>query len=237
MKRTWKVYFVLGLLWGNTSDSLYGSSESSSLSSDASRPVRTDTVPGPRLCIRVYNLAEVPPATLHRAITEAHRIYQQAGIDTKWVKCTADDKKATETKECEQPKGPLMLSVKIWFGREKAIPVGEDVLFGVAEPYDQGGLEAALFYRHIDTFAKSGSASPSLVLAHAMTHEVGHLLLWSKSHSPKGVMKANLSRGDLQSIEQGKLAFSAEEAESMKANLLRRHKHYQVMVTSDGPVP
>ena len=50
-------------------------------------------------------------------------------------------------------------------------------------------------------------------------------------------MKASWFQGDLKVIEQGKLAFSLQEAESMKANLLARQKHYQVIVASDGSVP
>jgi hypothetical protein len=129
-----------------------------------------------------------------------------------------------------------MLNVKISFRREKTRSTTEDTRFGVAEPYDRGGVEAILYYQHIDTFASSGSASRSLVLAHALAHEVGHLLLWSNSHSPGGIMKASWNRSDLMAIEQGKLAFSFEEAQRMKANLSRRQMQYQLIMASDGSV-
>jgi len=127
-----------------------------------------------------------------------------------------------------------MLNVKISFSREETRSTTEDTRFGVAEPYGRGGVEAILYYQQIDTFARSGLASRSLALAHALAHEVGHLLLWSKSHSPGGIMKAQWSRSGLKAIEQGKLAFSLEEAQSMKANLLRRQMHYQLIMASDG---
>jgi hypothetical protein len=212
------------------------SSESLRLGQNHLRPISAGNVTSPRLCIRVYNVAEVPPATLRRAIKEADRVFQQAGIEVGWAECLSDNKNAAKTQGCEQPTGPLMLSVRILFDPEKARPVAQDAFFGAAEPYDRGGVEATLFYEHIDTFARSGGASPSVVLGHALAHEVGHLLLWTKSHSSRGVMKASRSKQDLQAIEQGKLVFSPEEAESMKANLFRRQKHYEMIMTSGGSV-
>ena len=55
--------------------------------------------------------------------------------------------------------GPLILDVKIVFRAEKTGVAAKDPLFGVAQPYDQGGVQVLLYYQHIDTFARSGSAS------------------------------------------------------------------------------
>jgi hypothetical protein len=236
MKEVWRGLFVLAVLLGDTSESILGSPANWTLSQDGLLGLRTENVSSPRLCIRIYDLAEIPTASLSRALKEADRLFQQAGIEIQWVECAGRTRNAAKAKECDQPVGPLRLNVKISFSRGNTGPIAEDTLFGMAEPYDRGGVEATLYYDHIDTFARSGSASQSLVLAHALAHEVGHLLLWSKSHSLGGIMKASWARRDLKTIEQGKLAFSLEEAQSLKANLLRRQMHYQLIMASDGSV-
>jgi hypothetical protein len=116
------------------------------------------------LCIRVYDRAKVPTATLGWAIKEADRVFQQARIEMQWAEGTGEGTNGTRAKECEQPAGPLMLSIKILFGPDKARPVAaEEAFFVIAEPYGRGGVEAALFYQHIDSFAKAETASQSLV--------------------------------------------------------------------------
>ena len=75
------------------------------------------------------------------------------------------------------------------------------------------------------------------ILGHAMAHETGHLLLWSKSHSSTGIMKASWSREDLREIAMGHLAFTFQEAEVMRGNAKARAKqeHYMNRLGATSP--
>ena len=237
MKRMLKALLAFGLLWGNTGDSLFGSPENSTLSHDGFRGVTAVVNTGvwPKNSPSYLQSGRrVPPATLDRAIREADRIFQAAGVEMEWIKCGVDNQNAAKAQECEEPAGPLALNLRIALRHDQGSSRVEDTFFGVAQPYQDGGVHATLFYQHIDSFATAGSASRSLVLAHTMAHETGHLLLWSNSHSPTGIMQASWRRADLKAIEQGQLAFSPSEAESMRANLLARQKQFQLLIASDA---
>ena len=235
MKRMLKALLAFGLVWGSTEYSLFGSPENSSLSHDGFRRTTAvgEAASGPGIRIRIYNLAAVSQATLDRAIKEADRIFRAAGVDMEWIECGVDNQNTATAQECQKPAGPLALNLRITLRYHQANRGVEDTFFGVAQPYQDGGVQAALFYQHIDSFAKAGTASRSLLLAHAIAHEIGHLLLWSKSHSSTGIMQASWRQADLKAIEQGQLAFSPSEAESMRANLLARQKHYQLITASE----
>ena len=58
-----------------------------------------------------------------------------------------------------------------------------------------------------------------IVLAHAMAHEIGHLLL-PYGHSATGLMRANWDNADLRHALTGQLNFTIQQAESIRARLL-----------------
>jgi hypothetical protein len=60
------------------------------------------------------------------------------------------------------------------------------------------------------------------LLAHAVAHEIGHVLLQQDAHSPTGLMRALWDRNDLQAMMAGQLGFTREESERVRAELLRR---------------
>jgi hypothetical protein len=61
--------------------------------------------------------------------------------------------------------------------------------------------------------------STGLVLACAIAHELGHLLLPMRGHSAAGLMRACWSRDEFQRAEQGQLKFSADEIVGIRAGL------------------
>ena len=225
-----RVLVVIGVLLGAGENFLLGLQGTSSLSIDGSGPMDLDATV--RISIRVFNLAKVRPATVNRAITESDMIFRKAGVQIKWVECA--NQNTANLPDCDEPAGPLALNLRV-APRPDPMAAGiKETLFGVAEPYENEGVHATLFYEHIDSFARAGLVPPDLVLAHAMAHELGHLLLWSKSHSPRGIMQASWRKEDLKSIEQGRLAFSSEEVKIMRANLLARQKWYEVIVAANS---
>lgn len=61
------------------------------------------------------------------------------------------------------------------------------------------------------------------ILGHGMAHEIGHVLLDQASHSPTGLMRARWDREDFQDMVGGELVFTSEEAERVRAEVMRRN--------------
>jgi len=181
------------------------------------------------LTIRVRNAAEVSSGTLNRAIREAEGIFGQAGIPAKWLECGSTG----TAPECQGLPGPMNIDLRIVVRTEAGSQGAVDSLFGLATPYEDGGVNAAVFYQHAQNFAKGGAASVAQILGHAMAHETGHLLLWSKSHSSIGIMKASWSRPDLRDIAMGHLAFTFQEAETIKGNIKTRARQQEYLTRSN----
>jgi hypothetical protein len=59
-------------------------------------------------------------------------------------------------------------------------------------------------------------------LGHGVAHEIGHLLLNSSAHSPFGLMRGKWDSKDLQRAARGDLLFMAEQAWTMRTEVLRR---------------
>jgi hypothetical protein len=81
-----------------------------------------------------------------------------------------------------------------------------------------GTRVAVIPYPRVLKLARSGSATPGLVLGHVIAHELGHLLLQRASHSAAGLMQATL---DLQLAQQGRLLFTPAEGQAIRAAIAR----------------
>jgi hypothetical protein len=66
---------------------------------------------------------------------------------------------------------------------------------------------------------------PSHTLGYAIAHEFGHLLLNMEGHSESGVMRGHWTHRDLQQIASGRLSFTPEQAEAIRAEVARRGHH------------
>ena len=85
-------------------------------------------------------------------------------------------------------------------------------VMGAALRTEQGTRLAYVFPRQVEAQADHFGASRTLVLACAIAHEIGHLLLPTSRHSDLGLMRASWDRDDFGRAERGQLRFSNEEA-------------------------
>jgi hypothetical protein len=147
----------------------------------------------------------------------------------KWLECGPG---MDPILDCQEPPSPTHIALRVVLRTEAQNPESADNLFGLALPYEEGGIRATVFYQHLQEFAAGGTACLAQVLGHAMAHEIGHLLLWSKSHDQSGVMKEGWSREDLREIARGHLTFTPQQAEVMKANLMVRLRQEEYLRNS-----
>jgi hypothetical protein len=93
---------------------------------------------------------------------------------------------------------------------------------GYALPDALTGVNAAVFYDRIERLHKSADIDLSTLLGHAMAHEIGHVLLGAREHSPRGIMKARWSQSDFWPPEVRFMAFSDLQRQQVQHRLMGR---------------
>ena len=163
--------------------------------------------------LSLFNDARVPSNIVNSAEETASRIFAQSGIELHWLPCGREEESVEEQRACIQTRFPEHLHVHI----VNSNPRLKGSVFGISYFSADGiGSQADVFYTKIASFHSVSSVEPGTLLGHAMTHELGHLLLGSNSHSLTGLMCANWRTKDLIHMEQGGLLFSEEQSRKMK---------------------
>jgi len=156
----------------------------------------------PSIAVVAYNQAGVADDTLARAKTEIARIYGEAGVDVIWMDPAAAEPGSTFT---------IRLLIR------RAVSVPESVMGSVAgDTHETGGL-ASVFYDRVLRSAHERRQDVAGVLAYAMAHEMGHLLLPFPAHAASGIMRSAWDGDDLRHIANGSLRFSALQAAAIRA--------------------
>lgn len=181
--------------------------------------------PEEELCIRIYDFSHVPQKTLFWATAQTDRIFEKVGIRVVWEHPSADSPEAhwldfgnfSPARSHSDPRPCLIL---------RLMPPPPVALFpgalGFAIPFGQSGIHAELFWNRIKTEAQQMSVDPQMVLAYAMAHEIGHVLLHSSGHSRAGIMQGRWDQGAWRMVSFGLLAFLPEQATKMRANCQMR---------------
>jgi len=175
------------------------------------------------ITVRVYNYAGVSRGTLARAEEEASTIFREAGIETRWQDCPTSHAEEEAFPTCAQLLGPAGVDVRILPRSMAARLRSPRERLGLALP-SQGGFASSawVFFHRVEELAKSRIASPSQVLACALAHEIGHLLLGPNQHSSVGIMRAHLGRDELKRASQGQLLFTLPQCQLMRAEVMVR---------------
>jgi hypothetical protein len=81
------------------------------------------------------------------------------------------------------------------------------------------GTHAVVLNRQVDKTAADRGLSKDLILGYVMAHELGHLVLGENSHG-QGIMTGTFDRRAFELAEKGKLVFTPQQAEQMRARIL-----------------
>jgi hypothetical protein len=155
-----------------------------------------------------------------RAQVEMTRIYEEAGVQIAWT-----------TDGAPTAGYPLLTLVILCRELTDELTVDTTALGAAVGTRDYRGRVAYVFYDRVDDIAQtylnlSGELGTNdlnvvIVLAHAMAHEIGHLLL-PHGHSPTGLMQAEWDAMDLRLAANRQLNFTSEQAELIRGQLLAR---------------
>jgi hypothetical protein len=156
------------------------------------------------------------------------RIYRDVGIDIAWI---------SQASLTTGPDGPLppaasdrhLTLVILCPELTEEVTVDPTALGGAVGTRDYRGHIAYVFYDRIELIARAFlnlSREPGtddmynvVLLAHAMAHEMGHLLL-PYGHSPTGLMRAVWNANDMRLAMDRRLNFTSEQAALIHGQLL-----------------
>ena len=140
--------------------------------------VATAAEPNPLVAIKVENVNGWNGVNVRRALELATEIYQQAGVTLDWSGGAPPEGRGLTivlTTITTAPKGIAPESM------------------GVAPSPGDGsrGTTAYVFMDRVTSFVATHRVSAEYVLACALAHEIGHLLLPPNAHQANGVMRSS----------------------------------------------
>jgi hypothetical protein len=176
--------------------------------------------------VYVRNYAQLPRKTLVRAGEAAKRVLRKTGIEATFIPVAPDEKYQEGSTQ-----GSLNFSIKV-LSREMTEKLGLPTTnMGLAPGEEHERTEAFVFAHKAADLAQE-QTDPGLaeILGYAMAHEIGHL--FNLRHSPLGIMHGDWGQRELYNMTMGRLNFTPEEAEQIRAEVTRRTHPSQTVETA-----
>lgn len=200
----------------------------SSAAAQAGAGPRTDVPDEGPILIRMINSSHLSDQLLRQGAKTARRIFNDAGVRTVWVNCTARESGPGRDPQCAREVDATDIVVRILAKKQAKRYELPKAALGVAiVPPDQFGALANVFSHRVDEIARWTGVDEITAVGHILAHEAGHLLLHQPQHSERGLMRAAWSRAQLKAAQTRSLQFSASE-------LRRLHRNVAERVTSAG---
>jgi len=172
-----------------------------------------------RLRIRIYDGVHMSAADLSQATSEAAAIVRAAVIEVVMVNCAPLDTQSAPD-ACAHPIGIDELVVRVtWSGptATRFVSMGNSLVTVAGE-----ATFATVFIDRVQAVARGAGVSEVQLLGRAIAHEIGHLLLNTNTHATTGLMRATWSVAELRRHRDDDWRFDAEEAERIRAAVVRR---------------
>ena len=176
------------------------------------------------ISVRFYDYAQVPAPVLAKAQAQVGWIFENAGVRIRFVDCSQSAAGPGKQPRCAALKGPAQVTLMIkpksmgpsWSRSEAEL--GSALLSDTEE----FASYAYVFFDRVEKRAKLNGCSLPAVLATAMAHEIGHLLLGVGEHSSTGIMRGVWKRKHLKLAETGALHFTPRQAKKLRTRVEQR---------------
>jgi len=180
------------------------------------------------LVVRIYDTTGTASDIRSAAIATASAIVADAGISVEWRDCTTTSGEA----RCQRTPGSRDLIVRIipavapgtifrgsalqlrMAPGEMSLPLGVAVI----NPVTLAGEMATVFHQQVRSVARRSGVNDAELLGRAFAHEVGHLLLRVRAHSPAGLMRGVWSIQELTRNRREDWLFAPADRQRLQLN-------------------
>jgi hypothetical protein len=180
-------------------------------------------LPDTKLLIVVYDAAHVGSKTLERSERLAGTILLKAGIQSSWNAGAVEDLgnlgmdfSAYPGRECQAK--PISGILRLQILPHAPAGLAAQAL-GFSLPCARRGVQVTIYADRVAEVSETGGPTFGRVLAYAMAHELGHVLLHSDRHEDAGLMKGIWSKSDWQRAAVSVISFSPSEARQITRSL------------------
>jgi hypothetical protein len=156
--------------------------------------------------LRIASVANVPDAVVTQSLPAIQAIFERASISAR-------------VDTGGQPNALIITAVLVDSRTMRG--TSENVLGVATESRERCGRVAYVFWDRVQEAARAARYAAPTVLAIAIAHEVGHLLLPPGSHAMTGLMQPQWHDDDFYLAAKGTLGFSNGEAQRMRDRILR----------------
>jgi hypothetical protein len=171
--------------------------------------------PAPPITLKVWNVARLDDQVLQKTKKEATVILGRAGISLLWVDCVVGIADWTSKDPCLHDDGPADFQINIANDKPPMTTAG---MLGFTDVSGSAGV----YYPTAVRRARYYFVDASKILAAAIVHEVGHMLLGPGAHAPAGVMCASWGPQHFELIRASKLDFAGDQAKLLQSEVKRR---------------
>ena len=170
----------------------------------------------------MFNSAGLAAGTLAEAEKEVGQVFQEGGIEVRWLDCSAPPDFVRDPDPCKAPQGPADLSLRLAKGPVPADMGVRPNALGLVVNTKQGGVFAFIFCSRLQELVQTAGLPLSRVLSCALSHEMGHLLMGDRPHSFHCLMRGDWDAKDLRYMAMRPLSFLPQESALMRPNLEKR---------------
>jgi hypothetical protein len=188
---------------------------------------------GEPLTIRTYDLAGVRDGEMQQAREAGSHVLEHAGLAVIWLDCTPP-RPSNVLGPCDAPLKPREVVVRLMSAPASASP---EALGAALVDVSQGrGVLATVFADRVRALAGQ-TTSVGRLLGRAAAHEVGHLLLGSVRHAPRGLMRGAWRQSEIRNEKPWEWYLDSREAARMRGGLVARERAAEGVVAGLRRVP
>src|SRR5687768_6121264 len=166
----------------------------------------------PTVTVRVYKTS-LRPSEFRSASERAARVLRAAGIAVSWVQCwSGGHAQVSLSADCERPLTQSDFIVHLIHAADpNSASHPESLGFSLIDEQAGTGTVATVYTDRVAMLARKAGVNGVDLLALAMAHEIGHLLLGTSQHAARGLMRERWSHTEVRRRLSQDWSFSVDE--------------------------
>jgi hypothetical protein len=178
-----------------------------------------------RIVIRTYD-ASAALGDRSAALAAAEAILEDAGVGVTWVSCDVVFVQRDDN-PCLAPLAANELAIR-FIRLPPHLAVQDFVTLGdsLVDTGNRGGALATIYANRVAALAGRCRVDVRTLLARAVAHEIGHLLLGTSAHSSTGLMRASWSQAALRRAVAEDWTFTAPDARALREGVRGRNARW-----------